>query len=705
MEKFILSAHSSIEVDFECGALKNIIKNGRQITCGSAPLFTVKLRKKTSKSYVVNSTECKFISYGNNVASYTCGFFDAQVHFFVQDESLLAKICIQNKTQDLLEWTELLPFTVPQKLKDEDGGRGEILYPYNEGCRVTNMAFRESMPFSYTEPEYPSKGSFSIFPNMIFGQFIAYLDDGAGVYLAMHDSERTTKHVDFCYFQEGIKVFMRAFCDVTYGQDYEMPFNVTLRAFDGTWHSAADIYYNWFKDNLPMGAKKIKDNPDLPAWYHDYPLVVAYPVRGKHDTDTSSNGFYPYANTLPLLDEIAKETDSKVMALLMHWEGTAPWAPPYYWPPFGGADEFSAFVNELHSRDMLAGLYCSGMGWTQQSNVIKSYRGEEKYRDLHIADCVCANSDGKIESVICTAQREGFDLCPACDSAKSILKTEFDVICQSGIDYLQALDQNHGGNSYFCYSDKHDHVPAPGKWQQIATNEMLSSIDKNGTIFGCESAAAEPFLGQLLFSDNRFELNYYLGEPIPMYAYVYHEYVNNFMGNQICAMLEKTENNYTYRMAYSFAAGDMLTLVMGAPNNFLHSWCDSIEPKEKNVDKQSTFAFIKTLNAWRKGGAGKFLHYGKMIAPIAIACTKEKIRIEANGEYFTPDSVLSTAYACEGRRVQFLVNYNQKPVHVALDKEYDVYTDAALQACQRNVKEIAVQPLSVAMIDLTTDVE
>ena len=279
MEKFILSAHSSIEVDFECGALKNIIKNGRQITCGSAPLFTVKLRKKTSKSYVVNSTECKFISYGNNVASYTCGFFDAQVHFFVQDESLLAKICIQNKTQDLLEWTELLPFTVPQKLKDEDGGRGEILYPYNEGCRVTNMAFRESMPFSYTEPEYPSKGSFSIFPNMIFGQFIAYLDDGAGVYLAMHDSERTTKHVDFCYFQEGIKVFMRAFCDVTYGQDYEMPFNVTLRAFDGTWHSAADIYYNWFKDNLPMGAKKIKDNPDLPAWYHDYPLVVAYPVR------------------------------------------------------------------------------------------------------------------------------------------------------------------------------------------------------------------------------------------------------------------------------------------------------------------------------------------------------------------------------------------------------------------------------------------
>ncbi|MBQ7913456.1 MAG: hypothetical protein IJ308_06935 [Clostridia bacterium] len=703
MEKFILSAQSAITIDFERGELKSIINNERQMTCGGAPLFTVKLRKKTGVSYVVNATECTFVSFQNNVAAYTCDVFDAQVRFVVQDEALRAKIHIQNKTQDLLEWTELLPFTVPKKLKDEEGGRGEILYPYNEGCRITKMAFRESMPFCYAEPEYPSKGSYAIFPNMIFGQFIAYLDDGAGLYLGMHDKDRTTKHVDFCYFQEGIKVLMRAFCDVNYGQDYAMPFDVVLRAFDGSWHSAADIYYDWFKDNLPVGVKKIKDNPDLPSWYHEYPLIVAYPLRGKHDTDLSSNGLYPYMNAMPYLEEIAKATDSKVMALLMHWEGTAPWAPPYYWPPVGGADEFSSFVKELHARDMLAGLYCSGMGWTQRSNVDKSYRCEDKYRNLKIADCACANSDGEIKSVICTAQRDGVDLCPACDGTKRILKTEFDTICQSGIDYLQALDQNHGGNSYFCYSDKHDHVPAPGKWQQIATNDLLSSIDKNGAVFGCESAAAEPFLGQLLFSDNRYELNYYLGEPIPMYAYVYHEYVNNFMGNQICAMLEKSEHNFTYRMAYSFAAGDMLTLVTNGSGEFLYSWCDGILPKEKNVDKNSAFAFIKAANAWRKGGAGKFLHYGKMIPPVAIRCSKEKIRVEASGAYLTLDSVLSSAFTCEGKSAQFLVNYNQKPVCVSFDKKYDVYTDGNLQNCERGVNEITVEPLSVVMLDLTSE--
>ena len=702
MDKIFLSTQSFATFDFERGEVQSIVKDGYSISEGSAPIFSVKLRKKSGESYVVNATECTFLSYQNNSASYSSAYFEAQVCFQPQGDALRCRIQLQNKTQDLLEWVELLPFTVPEKLLDEVGGRGEIIYPYNEGCRVTNMAFREGMPFRYTEPEYPSKGSYSIFPNMIFAQFIAYVDNGVGIYLGMHDEERTTKHVDFCYYQGKIKVFMRTFCNVNYGQDYAMPFDVVLQVFNGSWHTAADIYYGWFKDNLPAGLKKIKDNSDLPNWYHEYPLVVAYPIRGKIDTDLSPNGMYPYANALPFLEEVASATGSKVMALLMHWEGTAPWAPPYYWPPVGGVEEFSSFVNTLHSKDMLIGLYCSGMGWTLQSNIDKTYSGEEKYRQLQMADSVCTNSDGSIESNICLAQREGVDLCPACDKAKDILKTEYDAICQSGIDYLQALDQNHGGNSYFCYSDKHNHVPAPGKWQQIETNKMLSSIEKNGVVFGCESAAAEPFLAQLAFSDNRFELNHYVGEPIPVYAYIYHEYVNNFMGNQICAFLEKQDNNFTYRLAYSFAAGDMLTLVTNGENTLLHSWCDYVEPVEKRVDKESTFAFIKTLNAWRKGEAGRFLHYGKMIAPTPIDCEKQSFLLGDFVNKFTTSALLSSAYEIEGKKVQFLVNYNQKPIQVALDKKYDVYTDATLKGCQRAVSDVTIPPLSVVMLDINT---
>ncbi len=699
MIEFTFDKETAIALDLERGEFAAVSHNGKSVTYGRVPIFCVKLRKKTGESYTLPSTAFSFVRFTGNVAFYVCAALDVEVLFKPQKDGLACRAKIRNKTPDMVEWIELLPFSVPKKLKDEQDGVGEIVYPYNEGCRVTNMAFRESMPFRYVEPEYPSKNTYSIFPNMVFAQFIAYTVGGFGVYLGMHDEERTTKQVDFCYQGDGIKIFIRAFCDVTYGQDYAMPFDCVLSVFQGGWHQAADIYYGWFKMHLPDGLKKIKDNADLPAWYHESPLVVAYAVRGKHDTDTSPNGLYPYENALPYLDEIATATESKLMALLMHWEGTAPWAPPYSWPPYGSKGEFEEFADKLHERDMLLGLYCSGFGWTQQSNVDKQYNREKLFEELHIADSLCTDTQENLKSTICTAQRDGYDFCPACAQTKEIFKQEFEKLCNSKIDYVQALDQNHGGGPYFCYSNKHGHVPAPGKWQQIETNKLLRSIDRKGVLFGCESAAAEPFLAQLPFSDKRFQLNYYVGEPIPVYEYLYHEYVTNFMGNQICSMLEKRENNFTYRLAYSFASGDMLTVVLNGDGDLQYSWCDWIEPKEKMLDQSVVLPFIKTLTAWKQGGGRDFLHYGKMIAPIHVECGVEKFMLEDGVTYFKADGVVTAAYEFEGKRAQFLVNYNLHDVEVEFDEEYVVYLDGELKTFER-AKKLIVKPLSVAMVEL-----
>ena len=694
---------SEITLDLVRACVTGTSHGGVPLTIeGDTSLFAVRLRGRDGQTRTFDVHNCSFQSFDGTVAVYENEEVTVRLSLRAIDGGVAFRLHLGNRTDMLPEWVELMSVEVGGALRAEPGGRGAVVWPYNEGCLVTDMSLREKMPFKYCEPIYPSRGAYSIFPNMVCSQFLAYLADGAGLYLGMHDPERTTKHIDFRYGGHGIKLQLRVFCNAGYGEDYAMPFDCEMRLFGGDWQEACEIYRDWFEAHLPTGLRKIRDNPDLPTWYGASPVVVTYPVRGTRDTgDMAPNDFFPYEHALPLLGEVAEKTDSPVMALLMHWEGTAPWAPPYVWPPFGGEAALRTFIEDAHARGMLVGLYASGLGYTLHSHVT-DYDGTAAFARDHIENLVCTDTDGTAKSVICTAQREGYDLCPACEGTKRIIAGEVSRVCASGIDYMQVLDQNHGGTSYFCYSDRHGHVPAPGKWQAEAGGELLDRIDRHGVLLGCESAAAEPNIARLAFSDNRFELNYYSGTPIPVYAYLYHEYVNNFMGNQICAMLNKCETNYTMRAAYSFVAGDMLTAVFvakGGEARMLHSWCDWIAPREQTVDTGVALAFLRTLNGWRRKGGKPYLHTGRMTRPLAVTCGETQYTLDGGHDVLSVPEVLTSAYVAEGRVVQFLVNYQLHEVTVTLPQPVGGYTDSDLTDYRAPTDTWTLAPLSVVMLE------
>lgn len=696
MKTFLLKDKNQIVIDFEKGSIQDVIFRGSSIVKGETPFFSVKIRDRRGKSRIITAFDCQFQAFDGVQAKYLHAELEAIVSITAKEDGLLWRISVENKTSDLLEWVELASFGVAEKLRDEQGGVGKIVYPYNEGALVTDMKKRMESPFPYIEPEYPSLGKYSVFPNMVSSQFLAYIANGCGVYLGFHDEERTTKHIDFRYGHGCIKLQIRSYCNARYGENYSMPFDCDMTLFQGDYFDACALYRSWFESHLPKGLKKIINAENLPAWYGESPIVVTYPVRGKFDTDEMQpNGLYPYKNALPFLNEIAKETDSRVMSLLMHWEGTAPWAPPYVWPPYGGERQFSEYVQEAHISGVLVGLYCSGMGWTQQSNLIASYNMEKTLEEEGLLNIMCANTDGSVQSKICREQRFGYDICPACEKSKAILSKEFNKLVKSGVDYVQALDQNHGGASYFCYSEKHNHVPAPGKWQAQETSEMLSRIDNGQVLLGCESAAAEPFLTQLKFSDNRFNLNYYIGTPIPVYSFIYHEYVNNFMGNQICMMLSKEEYNYSFRCAYSFIAGDMLTAVIDDKGEI--SYCWGSECFKFHTEKESSLTVLKNLNAWRQKGGKKFLHTGRMVKPMPVLCGKKSFIIE-NGSQFKVDEVLTSAYEFDGETAQFIANYNLNPVTVKLPRKVTAYMDSELKNPIEDVDVLEIPALSAVML-------
>lgn len=558
------------------------------------------------------------------------------------------------------EWLNYPLFTLKNDLLD-NGGNGKILWGFNEGVLIDSFRQRAGLP--YREPNYPSLGLYGVYPGAVETQFMAYYNDCSGLYLAAHDTEDCFKGIDFYETEGGFLLQYRHFTGATFGEDYRIPYPMVLRGFQGDWYDAAAIYRAFFERERSGMLIPIKENKKLPDWYRNSPVIITYPVRGKHDADEMTpNRLFPYVNALPHIERLEKELESKIFVLLMHWEGSAPWAPPYVWPPYGGEKMLCDFIDALHARGDALGVYCSGIGWTQQSHTDPTYNKEAFFNENKLSEVMCTAPDGSLPfSNICTAQRRGYDLCPACRFTKDTVVNEVRSMANAGIDYIQLMDQNHGGTSYLCYSRTHGHPPVPGKWQTDAVKELYRQAASvaAGVLLGCESAAAESYLPYLLFSDNRYNVNYRIGQPVPVHAFLFHRYCNNFNGNQVCSQYNLDHNTFPdsllLRTAHGFIAGDMLTQVINDEGDITWNWGGA---PDTLPDQAAVKEFTRHLNGWRIRHP-EYLHTGEMTKPFPVLCEQNSLFHPIQKMHSKTDCIYTSAWRTEnGKLGQFLVNYN-----------------------------------------------
>ena len=660
--------HMILDVDFAAGQIAALQIGGKQRLHAPTALFALRVRDLAGNATVYRASDasaCTLTEDGAIYAGFALAGLFVQVHLADKQGSAAWRAEVRGLDEaHVVEWLDFPLLTLPAlRENNTEGNGGIILYPYNEGALISNNDHRNMTDFRHWEAEYPSLGCYGVFPNMICSQMQAYLWEDAGLYMGAHDALRGVKGIDFYAENGGITMQMRLFCGVEFGQDFVMNYDIVWRATDGRWELAAEIYRDWFASALPPRVKKSKDNPELPAWYAESPLVVTYCVRGVHDMDEMApNALFPYTNALPLLERIKSRAQTRLLVLLMHWEGTAPWAPPYVWPPYGGVENFNAFKDALHAQGDLLGVYCSGFGYTLSSNLVDDYDCTETCEREGLTAGMCAGPDGKVAiSKICTGQRKGYDICPASEVGHDILAAAYEPLFESGIDYAQILDQNHGGGQYFCYSREHGHPPVPGAWMTENMQRMLTEWNgkAQGMLLGCESAAAEPFMGNLLMSDNRFELNYHIGAPVPLYAYLYHEYLRNFMGNQVSCPFMGDQDTLNYRVGYSFAAGDLMTLVMTPDGQLMTNWGN--HDFTRLPDREKALDLVANLCRFYREGAGKYLYNGRMIPGKPVTCDKVYAHMEWYGRAFAFPAVYSTAWLAEdGTRAQIFVNPGDK---------------------------------------------
>ncbi|MCI5648555.1 MAG: DUF6259 domain-containing protein [Fusicatenibacter sp.] len=420
-----------------------------------------------------------------------------------------------------------------------------------------------------------------------------------------------------------------------------MSYDMVTADFEGEWHDAAELYRNWMQENADMPVK-LRDNINIPEWLAESPLVMIYPIRGK----------------------FSDKTNSKIMTLFMHWEGTAPWAPPYVWPPFGGEVLFRDFVDTMHKKGNLVGVYCSGIGWTVKSTLQPDFDLSDRYDE----SLICRTPADTIEQtrIIGDEIRYGLDMCPY-DTEKvgNIASGEIISIAKSGCDYAQYFDQNLGGESSFCYAQNHGHPAGPGIWQNESMIRLFRKIrmdlDAIGSpmLLGCEGASSEPFIEYLTFNDLRYVFGFLAGNPVPAYAYLFHEYINNFTGNQdwIEGSMDPLDNPecLLFRLAYSFAAGDVLSVTLGDQGNVIWGW--GVQWDKKIPGQEQIFTLIRNLNAWRRQYK-EFLCLGKMVKPLELEETGDYILYLRKKIKIVYKSLLTTRWEnTEGVQRQVIVNF------------------------------------------------
>lgn len=548
--------------------------------------------------------------------------------------------------------------------------KGALYWPMLDGCEVTDFRTRlDKRSWIWYEPVcWPKrrKGSSGLYPGCVQMQFLAHYADGKGVYFAAHDGAHTQKGVEWEWMEEGrVRLSLQTFCGEAVDGVYDSAFEYRLRPYDGGWMDACSFYRDWVR-TLPDFA----DPPPRPKWMRDSPVVLIYPVKGEgmdNELEMGPNRYYPYENAMAEVEKYAKAFDSRIMALLMHWEGTAPWCPPYVWPPYGGEAALAKFRDALHARGDLLGLYCSGTAWTQVSCVDPLYSRSAQFVMEELWRWMARGPKGEIDAATCNhvrAQRFGYNLCLTEDWSRKTLIGEVVSMARFGVDYCQFFDQNLGGGPHLCWSARHKHPSVPGAWATKAMldlqKDMIAACRAEGKdmAFGCEAMAATPFVQTLPFNDSRSFFAKVYGRAVPGTSFVFHEWMCNFSGNQ-CGC----RSDPFFRMAYSFHCGDMMSVVLGPEGKIVSAW--AMPWTEPLPDQTVMVNMVRRFNDLRRKYPGH-LYDGRMIRPF-VTVRSETASDGAPSHARDYPEVLSSFWEDKrGVCIGFLTNWRNRPSSATL---------------------------------------
>lgn len=441
-----------ISIDEKTGLILSIKNEKREfLSVKQMPALTVSLLKNDGEQEWISTDlvqKVETIQDGDTLSVLYTGVgncaFDAEIKLWQdrKDGMLHRTMSFDNKTGKPVEWVDFGSVVIPSDLK-YNGGESVIFTSFTEGGLIEDSMLREKyMGTKYRDLSYQHGGLGGLYPRTGHMQFMAYYSEQGGIYFAAHDEKYNLKALEVRPLEKTLCLEHKVMPGGVLGK-WEMGYDIVIGGFFGDWYDAADLYRNWFEKSA-LKPVPLKENKTLPTWMDDSPVIIIYPVRGGKDTgDMTPNCYYPFEEGVKYVNAISDKLGCRVMALMMHWEGTAPWAPPFVWPPYGGERGFKKAVRILHEKGNLAGVYCSGIGWTTESYLEPEYNADKEYEEYGVENLICRSpKEEKMETATLDGIRRGYSVCPAHETVSDIVVDEVGKMAESGCDYCQFFDQN-----------------------------------------------------------------------------------------------------------------------------------------------------------------------------------------------------------------------------------------------------------------------
>jgi hypothetical protein len=530
------------------------------------------------------------------------------------------------------------PFLVVPYALDGEPGSEALLWPYGAGKLIRSPRPQDLEPDSpHAWQMVPENGTSVHYPGWTVAQFMAYYNDRAGIYVACQDAAGLIKLIKPVHREPGLRLGVAHVGDWPRHGKRELEYDVVVGSFTGDWYAAADMYRDWTRSQS-WTRRPLIDRDDVPDWLLDSPPHIILRMQGELDAGPAepNSQFLPYPKMIPLLDDIAERVDAPLVGVIMSWERPGPWIYPDCFPPAGGFDSLKEFTDLARQRGWRVGTFCNGTRWVVEHRW-SGYDGREYFAEHNGPETVTRTPDGSLWFRP-SGWRSDYPGCLGVDQTREMATDFVRTMVDTGLDWVQFLDQNVGCCTFPCYAADHDHPPYPGRWMtdamqrladdfaEIGAETEADSGGKRRLAFAVEGPVNEFFIPNFQICDIRvvppghaFPAHPYWRDFVPLYHYLYHEFIliQGGFGQG------PEPHHMTTRNAANLVFGEIPGAVMRGDGQLLNLDTINWAPWDIDVgDNDDSLQMLASTTALRRGPARDFLVFGRMLAPTRVEGVK-----------------------------------------------------------------------------------